>query len=147
MKLEINKQQENNRIEASVEENVDENENVELIVDVESRESLEQGGKLYVQDISDESKEENNASSKSSEEDDDPVGTILFAIGVIVLLVIIGLIKRERCPYCGKKGTLSSLGDTRKYQYDEKGNVTRTGVLKRYKCKHCGNYVEKLKWS
>ena len=91
-------------------------------------------------------REENNASPKSIE-DDDPIGTILFVIGLFVLFVIIARIKTERCPYCKKKGTLKSLGDTRKYQYDEKGNVTRTGVLKRYKCKHCGNYVEKLKWS
>ena len=85
--------------------------------------------------------------SSSKEEDDDPVGTILFAIGVVILFYIIGLITRERCPHCGKKGKLKSLGDTRKYQYDEKGNVTRKGVLKRYKCSHCGQYVEKIKWS
>ena len=86
-------------------------------------------------------------SSNESEEDDDPVGTILFAVGVVIFFYIIGLITRERCPHCGKKGKLKSLGDTRKYQYDEKGNVTRTGVLKRYKCSHCGQYVEKIKWS
>lgn len=94
------------------------------------------------EDISHESQE-----ATSAKEDDDPVGTTLFAIGVAFLLFIILLLKRERCPHCGKKGTLKSLGDTRKYQYDERGNVTRTGVLKRYKCSHCGNYVEKIKWS
>ena len=88
-----------------------------------------------------------SSTSNKDEEDDDPVGTILFAIGVAILLFIIWLFKRERCPHCGKKGTLKSIGDTRKYQYDEKGNVTRKGVLKRYKCSHCGQYVEKLKWS
>lgn len=88
-----------------------------------------------------------SSTSNEDEEDDDPVGTTLFAIGVAILLFIIWLFKRERCPHCGKKGTLRSSGDTRKYQYDEKGNVTRTGVLKRYKCSHCGQYVEKIKWS
>ena len=86
-------------------------------------------------------------STSSEPVDDDPVGTLLFVIGLIVIVVIIARIKTERCPYCGKKGSLKSIGDTRKYQYDENGNVTRKGVLKRYKCNHCGKYVEKLKWS
>ena len=91
-----------------------------------------------------------NTQNSSSAKDKEEGYTALFTLFVILIGIIISLIrvfKREKCPYCGKKGTLASLGDTRKYQYDENGKVTRTGVLKHYKCSNCGKHVDKIKWS
>lgn len=141
LQLEIHKQQESIREEIST-VNVNENESIGLSEEPELEGDEED--ELYALDYSEEVTEGDEKSSQST--DDDPIGTILFAIGVIILFIIIARLKTKRCPYCGKKGTLTPLGDTRKYQYDTKGNVTRTGVLKRYKCSHCGRHVVKLEW-
>ena len=160
LQLEFIKQQKSINEEVSHAGNINENDNVDLsgYVEVEDydEEDSDEEENAYeengynAQDIADKKiageHYSTTSSPKKEEANDDPIGTALFALGVIVLFVVVVWIKRERCPYCGKKGTLKSLGDTRKYQYDEKGNVTRTGVLKRYKCNHCGHYVEKLKW-
>ena len=72
----------------------------------------------------------------------------LFWVGIIFLGICawFEFRKRHRCPHCGKWFTLESEGDTRVWDHDSRGKISKRGVRKKYRCSNCKQSVQFIQW-
>lgn len=92
-------------------------------------------------------KTESYGSATSSNEDNKVTA---WSLGLIVVLCIIlgwfDFRRKHHCPKCGKWFTLDSEGDTRVWEHDLQGKVSKRGARKKYRCSNCGHKVEFIEW-
>lgn len=74
---------------------------------------------------------------------------LLLILGLFILGIILGWLdfkKKHHCPNCGKWFTMESEGDTRVWDHDSRGNITKRGARKRYRCSSCGHETRFIEW-
>lgn len=111
-------------------------------VDKESAHSFYQNEEGY-------SETKSNIKSASSTSSDDNNLPAWFWISLIVLGAIMGwrnFKRKHHCPNCGKWFTLESEGDTRKWEHNSSGDITKRGAMKHYRCTNCGHPVQFIEW-
>lgn len=87
-------------------------------------------------------------SQKQSDVEEYNVGQ-WFLYGILIIAVILTWFdfrKKHHCPHCGKWFTLESEGDTRVWEHDYNGKISKRGARKKYICTNCGHKVQFIEW-